>query len=162
MRRIRNRSPSAGSFWLVLGSSRSHLRLSSALIALSLLAFATPARADPCKAVPDRGPLPAWLKPGNIFNGTVRYIGDGDSLCVGSSTDPLTWVEVRLADFDAPELGEPGGRQARDVLSRIALGRPVRCVAGSRSWDRVVAKCTVNGRPIGDLLRAAGVPEGGR
>jgi endonuclease YncB( thermonuclease family) len=143
-------------------SSRNRLRLSSAAIALSLLAFAAPARADPCKAIPDKGPLPAWLKPGKVFNGTVRYIGDGDSLCIGSSADTSTWVEVRLVDFDAPELGEPGGRQARDALSRIALGRPVRCVAGSRSWDRVVAKCTLNGRPIGDLLRAAGVAEGGR
>lgn len=37
------------------------------------------------------------------------YIADGDSLCVEVSPGPAGWVEVRLADFYAPELSEPGG-----------------------------------------------------
>ncbi len=44
---------------------------------------------------------------------TVRYVGDGDSLCVGKTTDPNAWIEVRLADFNAPELHEDGGLKER-------------------------------------------------
>jgi endonuclease YncB( thermonuclease family) len=36
------------------------------------------------------------------------------------------------------------------------------CVAGRRSYDRVVARCTVGGQSIGHLMRRAGVREGGR
>lgn len=61
-----------------------------------------PAYADPCDA-----PLPAQA--GVRFSGTVRYIGDGDSLCVGKTTDPNEWIEIRLAVFDAPELHQALG-----------------------------------------------------
>jgi endonuclease YncB( thermonuclease family) len=98
----------------------------------------------------------------------VRYVGDGDSLCVGQSANPNTWIEVRLADFNAPELNSQGGRPARAALDRIAMGREIQCTAGggrSRrvvSYDRVIAVCRIGGRRIGDLLREAGVEEGGR
>jgi endonuclease YncB( thermonuclease family) len=71
-------------------------------------------------------------------------------------------VEVRLADFYAPELKEPGGRQARDTLKRITAGRRVDCISRGRSWDRVAAECRLAGRSLGDHMRAAGVREGGR
>lgn len=73
------------------------------LCAFAFSVMATPARADPCE-----GRLPS--QPGQQFSGTVRYVGDGDGLCVGNSNDPNTWIEVRLADFDAPELHAPDGR----------------------------------------------------
>lgn len=112
------------------------------------------AQADPCEA-----PLP---RKGEAFAGQVRYVGDGDSLCVGRSPDPATWVEVRVADFYAPELSDPGGREAKAALERIAMGRRAACIAGHRSWDRVVAVCEIGGRSVGDLMRSAGVSEGGR
>ncbi|WP_300573534.1 nuclease [Phenylobacterium sp.] len=115
---------------------------------------ASPAAADPCEA-----PLP---RNGEVFAGQVRYVGDGDGLCVGPSSDPATWIEVRVADFYAPELNEPGGREAKVTLERIAKGRPAKCIAGHRSWDRVVAVCEIGGRSVGDMMRAAGVSEGGR
>ena len=89
-------------------------------------------------------------------------MGDGDSLCVGGGPDPATWVEVRLADFYAPELHDPGGANAKRVLERLTFGRPVSCVAGRRTYDRVAAVCTLRGVRLGDLMRAAAVPEGGR
>lgn len=117
----------------------------------------TIALADPCTAH-----LPA---PGRAFSGPVVYVGDGDSLCVaavkGRELDPATWVEVRLADFYAPELAEPGGESAKRGLSRLALDRQVVCRAGARSYDRVVAVCRRDGRALGDLMRAAGQTEGG-
>lgn len=75
--------------------------------------------------------------------------------------DRAQWVEVRIADVYTPELSEPDGPQAKAVLERIAMGRQARCGAGRRSHDRVVARCTIDGRWIGDRMRAAGVREGG-
>ena len=131
-----------------------------ALIALGVVALPSTARADPCE-----GRLPS--RSGEAFGGTVQYVGDGDSVCVGSSSDPATWIEVRLADFDAPELHSPTGRTDRDRLARIVQGRPLECVAvrGRNGrvivYDRVIARCRLNGRGVGDLLRAAGGREGG-
>ena len=116
--------------------------------------WGSPALADPCD-----GALP--LK-GATFNGIVRYVGDGDGLCVGPEGHPEQWIEVRLADFYAPELHEPGGREARQRLANLVMGKVLVCRAGRRSYDRVVAACTLAGRPLGDMLRRAGGREGGR
>lgn len=118
------------------------------------LASAAPAFADPCTA-----PIPAS---GQSFSGTVRYVGDGDGLCIGRSNTPSTWIEVRLADFYAPELHESGGEAARRSLAKLALGREARCVAGRRSYDRTIARCSIDGRDIGNALRRLGGTEGGR
>lgn len=88
----------------------------------ALLALATAAHADPCKLIPDKGPMPSWLR-GGTFQGPVSYVGDGDGLCIALGPDPSRWVEVRLADFYAPELREPGGRQAKATLDRLTAGR---------------------------------------
>lgn len=139
--------------------------LFAAAAALFLLA-AGPALADPCTAVPDRGAMPDWLRSGRTFSGPVTYVGDGDSLCVaavaGRERDRTTWVEIRVADFYAPEIGEAGGPAARDALRRIAMGRDLECRAGRRSWDRVVATCRLGGVALGTLMARSGVPQGGR
>ncbi|MDT9600441.1 nuclease [Sphingosinicella rhizophila] len=135
-----------------------------ALIGAALLAgvgLASPAAADPCTA-----PLPT--REGHTFSGFVRYVGDGDSLCIGASADPRTWIEVRLADFDAPELHAALGARAKAALKAVALRRPAMCTAVRgrsgrvRVYDRVVALCSIEGRSIGTLLRQAGAPEGDR
>lgn len=113
--------------------------------------IASPALTDPCEA-----PLP---KPGKVFSGRVAYVGDGDSLCVSS---PAGLIEVRLADFYAPELHEAGGKEAKAALSSITMGRIVVCVADHRSYDRIVAACRLGRGFLGDSMRAAGVAEGGR
>lgn len=125
--------------------------LARALLCAALLALATAAQADPCEA-----PLP---KRGETFSGAVRYVGDGDGLCVSG---PHGLIEVRLADFYAPELQEPGGPEAKAALSLLTMGRQVVCIADRRSYDRVVAVCRLGGVSVGDLMRGAGVAEGGR
>ncbi|WP_311028623.1 thermonuclease family protein [Mesorhizobium koreense] len=127
---------------------------------LGLLGPIASAHADPCEA-----PLPSQA--GVRFSGVVQYVGDGDSLCVGATADPKEWIEVRLADFDAPELHQPGGAAAKTALERIALQHVVICTTergrGGHviSYDRVIARCQIGTDSIGDLLRHAGVAEGG-
>lgn len=136
------------------------LKLLTVGAALILLALPAAARADPCE-----GRLPS--RPGEVFSGVVRYVGDGDSLCVGRTDDPREWIEVRLSDFDAPELNQAGGRAGRDILIRTARGRPITCTATRGrngrvvSHDRVIATCRLDGRRLGDLLRRQNAPEGG-
>lgn len=103
-----------------------------------------------------RAPLPLE---GESFRGVVTDVLDGDGICVGTIRGG---VEVRLGDFRAPELDQPGGREAKAALERIAIGRTVDCVAGGRSYDRVVSLCTLGGEPLGDLMRAARIKEGGK
>ena len=104
------------------------------LISLRAITFAiffpTLVLAAPCK-----GPAPAS---GTPFAGTVRYISDGNRICVGASGSPASWIKVRLADFNPPELREPGGEAAKRTLETIALGKEVQCIAGKRSYDSVV------------------------
>lgn len=140
---------------------RALLALAILVIAAGIAFYPRPAHADPCTAELPRSA-------GAEFAGVVRYVGDGDSLCVGPrSGGGDTWIEVRLADFDAVELNAPGGRAARAALVRIAMGQPIECVATRGrsgrviSYDRVIARCRIGGRPLGELLRAAGVAEGG-
>ncbi|MCR5875690.1 excalibur calcium-binding domain-containing protein [Phenylobacterium sp. J426] len=128
---------------------------------LATLAVAGAAHADQCKAIPDNGPMPAYLAPGSTFRGAVKVVIDGDSMCVARGAGPENLVEVRLADFHAPEFSQPGGPAAQKKLAALVLGREVVCKAGSRTHDRVAAQCTLNGRAIGSLMRQAGVTEGG-
>lgn len=128
--------------------------------ALVTVCCAAPAHADPCEA-----PLPS--RHGVQFSGVVRYVGDGDGLCVGRTSDPNEWIEVRLADFNAPELHAPGGPAAKAALERLALQREIICTSERgrggrvRSFDRVIARCRIGGSSLGDLLRRAGIAEGG-
>jgi endonuclease YncB( thermonuclease family) len=112
----------------------------------TLAAGCAAAAADPCKAIPDRGPAPAYLSPGSTFAGPVVYVGDGDSLCVAVGDGPQAWVEVRLADFYAPELHEPAGPAAKAALTRLAMGKRATCRADHQSYDRMVARCEIGGR----------------
>lgn len=130
------------------------------LVTAALLFAPAVAHADPCE-----GRLPS--RPGQTFSGMVRYVGDGDSICVGATPDPNEWIEVRMADFDAPELNEPNGRRSRQFLIDLTRGRSVTCTAERGrsgrviSHDRVIATCRMSGRRLGDLLRARRAPTGG-
>lgn len=132
----------------------------SLLIVIALAVLPAVAHADPCE-----GRLPS--RPGQTFSGQVRYVGDGDGLCVGSTANPREWIEVRLGDFDAPELHDAGGRDARDRLVRLTTGQRLDCIAtrGRNGrvivYDRVIAVCRLGNRRVGELLRADGGREGG-
>jgi len=136
-------------------------RMIRLVLTASILAVAAPALADPCTA-----PVESY-KPGQRITGLVRYAGDGDSLCVGPSSDPRSWVEIREAQWFAPELNEADGRQAKAVMDGL-VGRRAICTVerghnrSTRSYDRVIAACKVDGRPIGKIMAQAGIAQGGR
>ena len=131
------------------------------IIAGGLTLMAATAHADPCEA-----PVTGY-RAGQVISAPVMYAGDGDSLCLGLGAHPSQWLEIRLADFYAPELNERGGREAKRVMDRL-VGRRAVCTVQrgqngrTSSFDRVVASCRVDGVSIGDRMRSAGVVEGGR
>lgn len=111
----------------------------------------------------DRDACTAPLPPsGSTFTGIVRHVIDGDGFCVGESASPVDLIEVRLADFYAPELGAPAGREAKAALGDLALHHTVNCRAGKRSYDRVVSTCTIDGVSVGERMRELGINQGGR
>jgi len=122
----------------------------------ALLIQFRPAFADPCEAIPEHGPMPSYLGVGDTFSGAVAYVIDGDSLCVAVGAGPQNWVEVRLADFNAPESSEPRGPAAKAALARIAMGRTALCTASFRSYDRIAATCLIGGHSIDRLQRPHG------
>ncbi|WP_198670735.1 hypothetical protein [Oceanicella sp. SM1341] len=87
-------------------------------------------------------------------------MGDGDSLCIGRTTDPNEWIEVRLSDFSAAELHDTGGPAAKAALERLALRHEAICTSQRGhngrivSFDRVIARCEIQSRSIGDRRRA--------
>jgi hypothetical protein len=103
-----------------------------------------------------------------VFAGVVKYVGDGDSLCVGSSSDARSWIEVRLADFDAPELSTTEGKRGKAILEHEAIGRQVSCTVTkgrngkTTTYDRVLAVCSIGGTTIGAALRNADAPSWGQ
>lgn len=56
------------------------------------------------------------------LNGTVLKVLDGDSLIVRVAGRER---EVRLAQIDAPERGQPHGEASKDILRRLVLDRAV-------------------------------------
>jgi|SRR5579863_135512 len=73
-------------------------------------------------------------------------VHDGDTIRVAGHS-------VRLHGVDAEELSEPHGLEAKRALINIIGDRPVVCVdTGSRSYNRVVATCYVDGEDVGARL----------
>ena len=102
------------------------------------------------------------------FTCSSPYIVDGDTLRCGDR-------RVRLARIDAPELPghcargrhcAPGdGKASKAALSRMIVGQTLTCQpvparpdGGSvyDRWGRVVARCRVNGRDLGQAMIAGG------
>lgn len=68
----------------------------------------------------------------------VIGIADGDTFsCLTGKRDQ---VRVRLAGIDAPELGQPYGRRARQILSDLVFGKDVTLIVQDRDrYGRTVA-----------------------
>lgn len=81
---------------------------------------------------------------------------DGDTVRVRLGPGP---INVRLHAVDAPELGQPGGRDARDALARrLPVGRAVELdvIDQSDGYGRMVARVRVDGDDMNAWLVRSG------
>ncbi len=81
-----------------------------------------------------------------VVRGQVVAVGDGDSLTLRVGNEK---VKVRLAQIDAPELGQPYGRESRAALAAMVSKRTVRAeVIEIDRYDRNVAEVYLDGRHV--------------
>lgn len=76
----------------------------------------------------------------------VMRVLDGDTF------ETAHGVRVRLAGFDAPELGEPGGKEAAEHLRKMILEKEVRIDQVGTSYDRVVAEVYLDGESVNNEM----------
>ncbi len=75
---------------------------------------------------------------------------DGDTIRYGSE-------RIRIRGLNAPELTEPGGREALERLSQLLREGPIRIVPHSKDvYDRTVADVFVDGRNVVEVLAQEG------
>lgn len=85
-----------------------------------------------------------------VIEGRARTI-DGDTVA-------LAGIHVRLNGVAAPERNEPGGAAATRFLSHMIDGKMLRCsLDGTKSYERYVGICYLNGNDIGSAVISAGL-----
>jgi micrococcal nuclease len=86
----------------------------------------------------------------------VVSVHDGDTLTV---LEAGRQTKVRLAGIDAPELGQPFGRRAREALAGLVHGRDIELdVTGRDRYGRTIARVVgPGGADVGHELVAAGM-----
>jgi endonuclease YncB( thermonuclease family) len=109
---------------------------------LSLLVFAAAAfLSTSCPAASD--PAPASGAESRILDGRVVGITDGDTLTLLVDREQ---VRVRLAQIDAPEIGQPYGKKAKAELSALAYRKLARVeVVDIDRYGRTVGEVFADG-----------------
>jgi micrococcal nuclease len=88
----------------------------------------------------------------SIIEGTVTRVSDGDTLWVRPA-DGGRPIKIRLDGLDAPEICQPGGREARKKLEQLVLRQPVTVEVRLRDdYGRRVATLRQAGRDVGEQL----------
>lgn len=76
----------------------------------------------------------------------VKRVIDGDTVEIMSGT------KIRIAGYDAPELGEYGGKAAKKRLSKMLRGKQIGMSNElGKSYGRSVRRVTIKGKPISKL-----------
>jgi hypothetical protein len=109
----------------------------------AVLALAASAAAQACT-----GPLPPV---GPRVEGTVTAVTSGRSFCLATSA---ATVRIVLADFDACRT-----EATRLNLVKIVGGKRVACTVTRRTRTSALARCTVEGHGVAEVLRSAGTCE---
>ncbi len=92
-------------------------------------------------------------KPGaGTYEARVVHLRDGDSLIVSVGDDQR---EIRIAEIDAPERGQPWGKRAKQALARLVEGQSLRAVVIDHDrYGRDVAQVWVGEVCVGcELVR---------
>lgn len=78
----------------------------------------------------------------------VKKVIDGDTIVIKNDT------RIRIADYDAPELGEYGGRAAKTRLTKLLKGKQIGISSELvKSYGRSVRRVTVRGKPVSKLMK---------
>jgi endonuclease YncB( thermonuclease family) len=95
--------------------------------------------------------LPAAAQePGQTITGEVVAVKDGDTIEVLRSGQAVT---VRLHGIDAPEMGQPFGRNAKQAASSYVFGKAVRVeVTDVDRYGRAVGRVRVQGGSLNAML----------
>ena len=81
---------------------------------------------------------------------TVVKVIDGDTFVVNRKVDGTN--RIRLANVDAPELNQYGGRHSANALRHVIAGRQVTITPVGRSYDRIVADVRLKRKSVNRLM----------
>ena len=84
------------------------------------------------------------------FGATCIYVNDGDTF----QTAKGEWI--RLADVYAPNSGEDGYTEAKNVLSNIILNNEIAYEIVGTSYYRIEAEVWVGGINVNEYMRRKG------
>jgi hypothetical protein len=82
------------------------------------------ALADPCDLIPERGPMPAEVRAGQVFSGPVVYVGDGDRLCVAVG-EPMPSITRDVQSTKLNSKVDAGVHLASLLVASLATSRGV-------------------------------------
>ncbi len=84
-----------------------------------------------------------------MTNELVTRVIDGDTFDTGSPE-----ARIRLANVNAPELGSPGGQEAKWALARLIEGKRVRIQTVAHDvYRRRVANVWVGGQSVNAMMQ---------
>lgn len=93
------------------------------------------------------------------ITGKCVKVIDGDTLIIDCGKGKRT---VEIEGVDAPELDQPWGKETRNFVKKMVGGEKVEIVVVEGEGDSVVARVTVNGIDMSEMLVSRGlawVPE---
>ena len=95
-----------------------------------------------------------------VITGKCVKVIDGDTLIIECEKNRRT---VNIEGIDAPELDQPWGKEVRSFVRDMVRGEDVEVEVIEGDGDAVVARVTVNGVDLSEMLASRGlawVPEG--
>lgn len=82
----------------------------------------------------------------HTLTGEVVAVHDGDTLTI---LENRTQTKIRLAEIDAPELGQPYGKKAKNELSSLAFNKTASIIVeGLDRYGRTIGRITVEGMDV--------------
>lgn len=129
-------------------SALSVRRLAPAMAAFFALTASHALAGPPCTG---RAP-----EPGQVFRGPVLHVEDGERICVAMGPTPDRWVPLVLAD-SALQTVSTAGADPRKALLATAFGQDVDCRTLDVVAGEALAACSLNGQPLGGLMRQPAV-----
>jgi endonuclease YncB( thermonuclease family) len=89
----------------------------------------------------------------NRWTERCRGVVDGDTILVKRD---YSLVEVDLAGIDAPEIGQPYGKEARDFTEQLLEGNIVTVIVESDDGSEIVGLVQLHGKDASLLIVQAG------